>query len=68
VPPLPTPGVAIHRERLGLLESVKDSLCRGAAAKPDFRITSSNAPRLARTLHRLEGIPLGLTGRARALV
>uniref|UniRef100_UPI003752161A ATP-binding protein n=1 Tax=Armatimonas sp. TaxID=1872638 RepID=UPI003752161A len=50
-------------------ESVRLFVDRAQAAKPDFRITNSNAPALAELCDRLEGIPLAIElAAARALV
>ena len=69
VSPLATPNGSDTPERLGLFESVRLFVDRAQAAKPDFRITNSNAPALAELCDRLEGIPLAIElAAARALV
>uniref|UniRef100_UPI003753DF3E AfsR/SARP family transcriptional regulator n=1 Tax=Armatimonas sp. TaxID=1872638 RepID=UPI003753DF3E len=69
VSPLATPNGSDTPERLGLFESVRLFVDRAQAAKPDFRITNSNAPAVAELCDRLEGIPLAIElAAARALV
>ncbi len=69
VSPLPTPNGADTPERLGQFASVQLFVDRAQAAKPDFRISSGNAPAVAEICDRLEGIPLAIElAAARALV
>ncbi len=69
VAPLPIPNGSDTPERLSLFESVRLFVDRAQAAKPDFRITNSNAPAVAELCDRLEGIPLAIElAAARALV
>src|SRR5205807_858619 len=69
VPPLATPNGTDTPERLSLFESVRLFVDRAQAAKPDFRITNSNAPDVAELCDRLEGLPLAIElAAARALV
>lgn len=69
VAPLPIPNGSDTPERLSVFESVRLFVDRAQGAKPDFRITSSNAPAVAELCDRLEGIPLAIElAAARALV
>src|SRR5205823_9285839 len=65
----PTPNGSDTPEHLSLFESVRLFVDRAQAAKPDFRITNSNAPAIAELCDRLEGMPLAIElAAARALV
>lgn len=69
VAPLPTPNGSDTPERLSVFESVRLFVDRAQNAKPDFRITNSNAPAVAELCDRLEGMPLAIElAAARALV
>ncbi len=69
VTPLLTPNGSDTPERLSAFESVRLFVDRAQAAKPDLRITNSNAPAVAELCDRLEGIPLAIElAAARALV
>jgi predicted ATPase/DNA-binding SARP family transcriptional activator len=58
--PLPIPIGAASPEQLTLFESVQLFVDRAQAVRPDFQVTSSNAPAVAELCQRLEGIPLAL--------
>lgn len=69
VAPLPTPNGSDTPERLSLFDSVRLFVDRAQQARPDFRISSRNAPAVAELCDRLEGIPLAIElAAARALV
>jgi predicted ATPase/DNA-binding CsgD family transcriptional regulator len=62
VPPLPVPDLD-RIEPLGILlqnESVQLFQQRAKAVKPDFEITSENAPTIAEICVRLDGLPLAI--------
>lgn len=69
--PLPVPPASVHRpEQLRLFESVQVFVDRAQAVRPDFQITTHNAPALAALCEQLEGLPLALelaAGRAQVL-
>lgn len=50
----PTPDVVVNSEAVQLF------LARAQAVRPDFALTSDNAPALAEVVRRLDGIPLAL--------
>lgn len=59
--PLPAPSSAIHRpDQLRLFESVQVFVDRAQAVRPDFQVTTHNAPAIAALCERLEGLPLAL--------
>jgi predicted ATPase len=58
--PLPIPMGTASPERLTLYESVQLFVDRAQAVRPDFQVTSSNAPAVAELCSRLEGIPLAI--------
>jgi predicted ATPase len=62
VPPLALPdlGALPSLERLTQYESVALFLQRAQAVKPDFALTSENAPAIAEICARLDGLPLAL--------
>jgi predicted ATPase len=57
---LPTPHGADAPERLSLCESVRLFIDRAQSVRPDFQVTSHNAPAVAELCDRLEGIPLAV--------
>jgi len=60
VPPLPTPHGPEAPETLSLYDSVRLFVDRAQGIKPDFQVTSINAPAVAELCLRLEGIPLAI--------
>lgn len=62
VPPLsiPDPGNLPHVERLTQYDAVALFIQRARAIKPDFTMTSQNAPAVAEICHRLDGLPLAI--------
>ncbi|TMQ73800.1 MAG: hypothetical protein E6K81_02895 [Candidatus Eisenbacteria bacterium] len=72
VPPLevPSAGGVTEVEPLRDCEAVQLFMERAIAAKPDFALTTANAPAIAELCRRLDGIPLALelaAGRIRML-
>jgi predicted ATPase len=62
VPPfeLPSPGVAPDLSVLTQFEAVHLFIERATAVKPDFSLTSDNAPAVAEITVRLDGLPLAI--------
>src|SRR5579871_454339 len=60
VAPLPTPDPADASQSLETVASVQLLVDRVQALRPDFRITSQNAPTISALCQRLEGIPLAI--------
>jgi predicted ATPase/class 3 adenylate cyclase len=62
VPPLalPNPKRLPSIEQLSQYDSVRLFIERAQAVKPDFMITSANAPAVAEICYRLEGLPLAI--------
>jgi predicted ATPase/serine/threonine protein kinase len=62
VPPLalPDPTRLPAPERLTQYEAVRLFLERAQAVKPDFSVSSENAPAVAEICHRLDGLPLAI--------
>jgi predicted ATPase/class 3 adenylate cyclase len=65
VPPLSLPerrphGPAPTPESLSQYEAVHLFIARARAVRPDFAVTSENAPALAEICHRLDGLPLAI--------
>ena len=58
--PLATPNGHGTPERLTMFESVRLFVDRAQAVRPDFQVTSQNAPAVAELCDRLEGIPLAI--------
>jgi predicted ATPase/class 3 adenylate cyclase len=60
--PFPMPDLA-HLppvEALSQYEAVRLFITRAQAVKPDFTVTSANAPAVAEICHRLDGLPLAI--------
>lgn len=62
VPPLPTPSLDEPQEvgKLAMCESVDLFVSRARAVRFDFAFTTANAPAIAETCVRLEGLPLAI--------
>jgi predicted ATPase/DNA-binding SARP family transcriptional activator len=60
LPPLPIPNGPDTPERLSLYDSVRLFVDRAQGVRPDFQVTSHNAPAVAALCERLEGIPLAI--------
>ncbi|HSH80075.1 MAG TPA: tetratricopeptide repeat protein, partial [Herpetosiphonaceae bacterium] len=62
VPPLqvPDPRRLPSLERLQQYEAVRLFIQRAQAVKPDFQVTSGNAPAVAEVCARLDGLPLAI--------
>jgi predicted ATPase len=62
VPPLPLPGVDVASSPAGLMECASIALFvqRATAVKPDFTLTTKNAPAVADICRHLDGLPLGI--------
>lgn len=62
VPPLdlPDPGHLPDLERFSTYESVALFVERAMAVRPDFAVTSANAPAVAQICVRLDGLPLAI--------
>jgi predicted ATPase len=58
--PMATPNGHGSPERLNMFESVRLFVDRAQAVRPDFQVTSQNAPAVAELCDRLEGIPLAI--------
>src|SRR5205823_6541575 len=56
----PIPGDTPAPEALNMFESVRLFVDRAQAARPDFRVSNSNAPAVAQLCSALEGIPLAI--------
>jgi predicted ATPase/class 3 adenylate cyclase len=62
LPPFPMPDLA-HLpsvETLSQYEAVRLFIERAQAVKPDFTVTTANAPAVAEICHRLDGLPLAI--------
>jgi predicted ATPase/class 3 adenylate cyclase len=57
---LPDPKRLPPVERLTQYEAVRLFIDRAVAAAPSFNVTNRNAPAVAQTCHRLDGIPLAI--------
>jgi predicted ATPase/class 3 adenylate cyclase len=62
VPPLdlPDPGAVGELERMSEYEAVALFIQRARAVRPEFRLTSENAPAVAEICVRLDGLPLAI--------
>ena len=60
VAPLPSSGGATTPETVLQNESVRLFVDRAQAVRPDFAVTTANAPAIAELCDRLEGLPLAL--------
>lgn len=60
VPPLPIPDLGLAPDELARVESVQLFHDRARSARPNFRVTNSNAAALAQLCARLEGLPLAI--------
>ena len=62
IPPLDLPSLrpVPSLQRLMLFEAVRLFIDRAVAVKPDFVVTSENAPAVAEICHRLDGLPLAI--------
>ena len=58
--PLPDPAHLPSVERLSQYEAVRLFIERAQAVKPDFAVTTANAPAVAEICHRLDGLPLAI--------
>jgi predicted ATPase len=58
--PVPNPAHLPSVETLSQYEAVRLFIQRAQAVKPDFVVTSANAPALAEICHRLDGLPLAI--------
>jgi predicted ATPase/class 3 adenylate cyclase len=58
--PLPDDAKTLPLERLAQLESVQLFVERAQSAKGDFALTPDNAPAIAETCKRLDGLPLAI--------
>jgi predicted ATPase/class 3 adenylate cyclase len=58
--PLPDPAHLPSIERLSQYEAVRLFIERAQAVKPDFMVTSANAPAVAEICYRLDGLPLAI--------
>ena len=58
--PLPIPAPGLAPAALSRVESVQLFHDRARAARPNFRVTKSNAPALTQLCARLEGLPLAI--------
>jgi len=57
---LPESGDEFSTERLARSESVRLLEARASAIRPDFQITTENAPAIAEICKRLDGLPLAI--------
>jgi predicted ATPase len=60
VPPLGVPGADADLAAITQAEAVRLFAERAAAVKPDFAVTTANAPAVAAVVLRLDGIPLAI--------
>ena len=58
--PLPDPAHLPPLERLSQYEAVRLFVARAQAVKPDFAVTTANAPAVAEICSRLDGLPLAI--------
>jgi predicted ATPase/class 3 adenylate cyclase len=58
--PLPDPAHLPSIERMSQYEAVRLFVARAQAVKPDFAVTTVNAPAVAEICHRLDGLPLAI--------
>ena len=58
--PLPDPSDLPHLDRLLQVETVRLFVERARAARPDFCLTSENAPAVSDICHQLDGLPLAI--------
>ena len=58
--PLPDPAHLPPIERLSQYEAVRLFVARAQAVKPDFTVTTANAPAVAEICSRLDGLPLAI--------
>jgi predicted ATPase/class 3 adenylate cyclase len=57
---LPAEARTVDPASLSTYESVKLFIARASAVRPDFRVTSENAPAVAAVVARLHGMPLAI--------
>jgi predicted ATPase len=62
LPPFPMPNLAHSPsvEALSQYDAVRLFIDRGQAVRPDFVVTTTNAPAVAEICHRLDGLPLAI--------